>query len=800
MIIIPGAWPDRLILVLLTMGIFVLNITIAAPARGARLKDDINAPGQYTGTQSCRPCHETFYKLWSPSHHGQAMQAYSDLFAAKYLTPQKTDVTIASNKYRAFTGTGQGWVEEEGPAETTKLPITYVLGGKNVFYFLTPMERGKFQTLPVAYDVHQQIWFDMAASGVRHAGDRQLDWRDPVYTFNTTCRGCHVSQFSVNYNLEKNEYRTTWAEPGINCETCHGPGQAHIRVCEEAPKNTVPDDLKILRGGQAFTHDQNNATCSSCHAKAIPLTQSYKPGDRFWDHYDLVTLEHSDYYLDGRDLGENYTYTSWLLSPCVKSGQLSCLHCHTSSGRFRQEKDPNSACMPCHAKRVQSIVFHSRHKADPKAPTCVSCHMTMTSFARMNRSDHSMLPPTPAATVKFKSPNACNGCHKDKDATWADRQVRKWHENDYQAPVLFRAGLIQAARKRDWSRLPDILAYLNSKDKDEVFTASLLRLLRNCPDSTKWPSIIAAASSPSPLVRAAAFESFQVMPSRQASITQLKALSDPIRLVRIRAAQSLSKYDRRLLDPEFMNKLEQATLEMLKSYAARPDIWSAHYNIGNYYMDLGRPKLALEAYNTSLRLNPRGVYSLVNSALVHSQLDNKEEAEILLEKALEIEPDNAPAHFNLGLLLAELKKPNRAEKHLRLALRHDPKMSQAAYNLGLLIFNQKPSEGLELCRQAFKITPSPNYAYSIAQLLVFKNDYFSAEETLKLILKQWPEHSPAYLMLAEMYSRRGLRDKAENVLKKGMMVQGISVMDKLRLDDKLRVLQEPKTEKKPTKN
>ena len=32
-----------------------------------------------------------------------------------------------------------------------------------------------------------------------------------------------------------------------------------------------------------------------------------------------------------------------------------------------------------------------------------------------------MLPPTPAATIAFRSPNACNLCHKDKDAAWADQ-------------------------------------------------------------------------------------------------------------------------------------------------------------------------------------------------------------------------------------------------------------------------------------------------------------------------------------------------------------------------------------------
>ena len=31
----------------------------------------------YSGTQSCRECHEKFYKLWAPSHHGLAMQPFT---------------------------------------------------------------------------------------------------------------------------------------------------------------------------------------------------------------------------------------------------------------------------------------------------------------------------------------------------------------------------------------------------------------------------------------------------------------------------------------------------------------------------------------------------------------------------------------------------------------------------------------------------------------------------------------------------------------------------------------------------
>ena len=73
----------------------------------------------------------------------------------------------------------------------------------------------------------------------------------------------------------------------------------------------------------------------------------------------------------------------------------------------------------------------------PGVPTkCITCHMPMTAFARMNRTDHSMLPPAPAATLQFGSPNACNSCHKDQDAAWADKQVRQWRARDYQAPLL----------------------------------------------------------------------------------------------------------------------------------------------------------------------------------------------------------------------------------------------------------------------------------------------------------------------------------------------------------------------------
>ena len=257
-------------------------------------------------------------------------------------------------------------VIETGAKGIKKYPIEHVLGGKNVYYFLTPFKKGRLQTLPLAYDVQKKEWFDTAASGMRHfpGGERStpVDWKEPPYTFNTACYSCHVSQLSTNYDLKTDTYRTTWAEPGINCETCHGPSEEHNKIAKATPKGQPLSDLRIIRT-KTMTKEQRNDLCSSCHAKASPLTPEYKPEERFFDHFDLTTLEDADFYPDGRDLGENYTSTSWLMSPCYKSGKIDCIHCHTSSGRYRfkAEDKANEACMPCHEARVKDA-------DDPYAP------------------------------------------------------------------------------------------------------------------------------------------------------------------------------------------------------------------------------------------------------------------------------------------------------------------------------------------------------------------------------------------------------------------------------------------------
>ncbi|UCD52463.1 MAG: ammonia-forming cytochrome c nitrite reductase subunit c552 [Phycisphaerales bacterium] len=726
---------------------------------------------QFAGSVSCRQCHERFYELWAPSHHGLAMQPYTAGFARTCLTAQPEAVSIGSFSYRVDIEGREGAMVENGPEGRKRYEIVHVLGGKNVYYFLTPYERGRLQTLPLAYDVHQKQWFDTAASGVRHfpgvESDAPVHWTDPLYTFNTSCYTCHVSQLSRNYDLDTDTYHTEWAEPGINCEACHGPGEAHVKLYQRAEETGVePNDLGLI-STHTFSAEQMNSMCNSCHAKMSPITASFTPGERYFDHFDLVTLENRDFYPDGRDLGENYTMTSWRMSPCAKGGQLDCMHCHTSSGRyrFREPAQANNACLPCHQSRVDAVAAHSHHEPVDGGPTCVSCHMPMTRFAHMNRTDHSMRPPVPAATLKYESDNACNLCHQDQDAAWAQQQVKEWGMVTRQKQYLQLADYVDQARRQNWSNLDQILAYVQRKDRDEVFAGSLIRLLRACDSDEKWIVLVKVLENdPSPLVRAAAVEALDGSPTAASFRALVGAANDEYRLVRVRAAAALAAVPLERYQGAYQAQVGRATNELMASLHALPDDYTSHYNLGNIYMERRDHEKALDAYQTAVKLRPDFMPPHVNMAFVYNATGDNDKAEASFRKALVLDPNSPIVHLNLGMLLGELKRPKEAEQAFRAALKADPNSAAAAYNLGVLIAEDRSEESLKWCRQAFRLRPNDGkYGYTYAFFLHQRGQTTRAVAVLEGIVNRKVPYGDAYALLGSIYLQRGDRQKAIGV-------------------------------------
>lgn len=126
-----------------------------------------------------------------------------------------------------------------------------------------------------------------------------------------------------------------------------------------------------------------------------------------------------------------------------------------------------------------------------------------------------------------------------------------------------------------------MLDYMTSKDRDEIFATSLIRLVQASGDTSLAPALLKAIKDPSPLVRSAAATALQNVRSEESVPAIVEATGDDYRLVRVRAAASLAGYRHLPLTDGEKKKVEASNNEYLASIMSRPDQWESHYNLGN---------------------------------------------------------------------------------------------------------------------------------------------------------------------------------------------------------------------------
>ena len=355
--------------------------------------------------------------------------------------------------------------------------------------------------------------------------------------------------------------------------------------------------------------------------------------------------------------------------------------------------------------------------------------------------------------------------------------------------MLQRASLIDAGRKRDWAKLPEMLSTITRKDRDEVFATSLIRMVPASGDVRVVPVLLEAVKDPSPLVRAAAAEALQQVPTKEALQALVEATGDNYRLVRVRAAAALAGQPGLSLDEAQKKTVEAANEEYLASLLSRPDQWGSHYNLGNYHLNRGDFKQAVASYDTALKLEQRAVLAMVNESIAYARLGENQRSSDALQRALKVAPDNAAVNFNMGLLKAEQNDLKQAETYLRAALKADPQMAQAAYNLCVITAKDRLDEAVGFCRQAADLRrDQPRYAYTLAFYQQQRGDRAGATAVLDDLIARYPAYGDAYLLLGGIYEIEGNKAMAEGVYKKGLTAEGVPEGFKFRLKARLDAL------------
>lgn len=393
----------------------------------------------YVGNKACEPCHPEIVRTYSSTPMAQSSGPVSG-----GLEPGSLHHAASGSTYDIKAA---GVVAVTSGAKRNTWRLDYYIGsgatGRSYLY----SAGGFLFQAPVTWYSQQARW--NVSPG--YENDRSSRWNRAI---EPDCLACHSSQVRFAKGYQNRYAEPPFAQNGIGCERCHGPGSEHI-----AGRGSLLHPAQL-------TPEKRDSICAQCHMSGEARVA--KPGKSLLDYragealYDYVS-----YFVYAQDNAVKATgYVEKLAaSQCkLQSGdKLWCGTCHDP------HRVPNAAervawyrakCENCHAPSECQ-----------RGPDCAACHMPRSPVQDVS---HGMLTDHQIAKVP-KAPAA----RKNQD--WRLRAFAAAQTGDRElglayAEVSSRTG---DSRQRDEAfRLlnPLFAASKHSADKDvEIRLADLYR-------------------------------------------------------------------------------------------------------------------------------------------------------------------------------------------------------------------------------------------------------------------------------------------------------------------------------------
>jgi len=640
----------------------------------------------FTGSESCKSCHLEEYENWRGSHHDLAMQLPGE--ATVLGDFDNSEFTYNGITSRFFRDGERFMVRTDGEdGKLTDFPVSYVFGVYPLQQYLLPLSRGRLQALSIAWDSRPadqggQRWYHLYP-------DEPIDFRDPLHwtgpyqNWNTRCAECHSTDLQKNYDAKSRSFATEFAEINVSCESCHGPGETHLELAREeklqgAHQGGFPTDL-AQRGEWAFPDNapiaqrrtplQSRAqidSCGRCHARRGTL-DDYHYGADLLDTHRLSMPQWPLYYHDGQILDEVYVYGSFVQSKMHQAGVV-CSNCHEPH-TLNLRAPGNGVCAQCHKPERYDNPQHHRHPADSSGARCANCHMPETTYMGVDpRRDHSMRIPRPDLSVVMGTPNACNMCHQDQDASWALEALRGWG-------VQFRdtgshpARAFQRLDQGDGRGVPALAQLANDPGAAPIWRATAMEALGQVGGREAMQSMSALLYDDDSIIRASTVRSLEFMPLHQRFQLLQPLITDDIATVRMEVASSLAGVPLDQVSPEQAASLAALFKEYETIQRKHADMPGVQLQLGVFLMSRGDTPAAEKAYREALYLNPQLLPARLNLADLLRTLGREDEAREQLLLALEVAPRSGDTLHALGLLETRSKDPKKALSYLKQAAR-----------------------------------------------------------------------------------------------------------------------------------
>jgi nitrate/TMAO reductase-like tetraheme cytochrome c subunit len=368
----------------------------------------------YVGSDKCQKCHEEMHDAWKGSRH------------AKMIQDVKKDPKAIVADFSTLPK----------DADFNKSDIIFTIGGKfkQRFMLRSLSAENDYVIGNYQYNVQTKKWQKYKP---------YKDWYKDAFPHDNklvntskTCDGCHFVGFMSTQKR---------VEPAIACESCHGPGSAHVKDSEmEIYKASSVDPIR------------SNEVCLQCHmrnydkrledktktlkdlmgdVRDYPL--GYEPGLPLIQYKTAIDLEDKKFFGNGVGKKNRMQGNEYVHSGMYKHG-VTCINCHNphSLDNSSTKKLGDASCMQCHSfgsligPHQNSIEAHTKHKANSSGSSCIECHMPKTGKhtgkSPLTVRTHVFGFITPAESRKYGVANACNSCHKEKSLEWSEKAMQKW--------------------------------------------------------------------------------------------------------------------------------------------------------------------------------------------------------------------------------------------------------------------------------------------------------------------------------------------------------------------------------------
>ena len=348
----------------LVFGTVVCTVMLAvAPAMAmSHKKSEKAAPAkkEFVGSEKCKSCHAEAYKSWKDTYHAKMVRTKKEGILKDVVAKWETD------------GKNPGPTTGNVTGKPAKLEdVQYVVGSKWKQRFLVKNEQtGNLQFMDKQYNRLTGMWEKYG---------QKNDW-------NTMCGTCHTTGYRITEaDKDGKTLKSEYSELSVGCEACHGPGAKHIAAKKKDKKKTIFNPANV--GVQ-----EQSRVCGYCHMRlenelyksaqgnpredlpAPKVGDTYKAGDDWTKWYpehvvipgvqannpvdkeyvgDLKGMFKTDEFAKANGIYEeakhHQEYQGFLQSAHYKSGQLSCITCHSPhAGKGKLKKVPSGACVKCH--------------------------------------------------------------------------------------------------------------------------------------------------------------------------------------------------------------------------------------------------------------------------------------------------------------------------------------------------------------------------------------------------------------------------------------------------------------------